>query len=85
MTRFRPRKIVAELTSFRAAQREGEINARCRLDEVRAVLHYGSVADRKTYRAASAAWDEAGQPNVPFITEWFATCGNGGRTDDESR
>ncbi len=63
--------LIRKFEANRAAQRRREVNARCRVDEVRLVLRFGSAEERDTYLAASAAWDDAGRPNVPSLLVWF--------------
>ena len=66
------RRLLRSLEASRAAQRTREVNARCRLEEVRTMLRYGSAAERSVYLDATASWRAAGQPDVPFVTHWYA-------------
>jgi hypothetical protein len=64
--------LIARFVAAQGAKRKRTVNQQCRLDELRFVLRSGDANARRTYQAASSAWDEAGQPDVPLITEWFA-------------
>jgi hypothetical protein len=63
---------VANITAAREAQRQRTVNAQTRVDEVRTFLRYSSAQDRETYLVATRAWREAGEPDVPLITRWYA-------------
>jgi hypothetical protein len=64
-------KMIRRYEARKTSQREHQVNAGCRVDEVRTILRYGMAEDRAEYLAASAAWREAGEPDVPFITRWY--------------
>jgi hypothetical protein len=63
--------LIARFVAAREANRKRAINAQCRVDELRLVLRRGNQDERRMYMIASSTWDEAGQPDVPLITEWF--------------
>lgn len=65
--------LIAKLMAAQGAKRKRAVNKQCRIDELRLVLRSGDAGARRTYQEASSAWDEAGQPDVPLITEWFAS------------
>jgi hypothetical protein len=67
-----PSEWVLRFEATREAQRQREINAGCRLDEVRLVLHRGTAEERRNYLVATRARREAGEPDVPFIAQWYA-------------
>lgn len=54
-----------------AAQRTSEVNARCRVDEVKTVRYYGTPAEHQEYFTATLKWAEAGTPDVPSILLWY--------------
>jgi hypothetical protein len=63
--------LIARFVAAQQAKRKRTINAQCRVDELRLVLRRGDPDERRMYMIASTTWDEAGQPDVPLITEWF--------------
>ena len=63
--------LIARFVAAREAKRKRIINAQCRVDELRLVVRRGDADERRMYMIASSTWDEAGQPDVPLITEWF--------------
>ena len=63
--------LIARFMAAQEAKRKRTINAQCRVDELRLVLRRGNADERRMYMIASSTWDEAGQPDVPLITEWF--------------
>ena len=64
--------LIARFAAAQEAKRKRIINRQCRVDELRLVLRRGDPEERRIYQTAASAWDEAGQPDVPLITEWFA-------------
>jgi hypothetical protein len=74
--------VIAKFVAGQEAKRRRTINKQCRVDELRLVLRRGDADERRIYQMAASAWDEAGQPDVPLITEWFA--GSHGLTDQDS-
>lgn len=74
--------LIAKLMAVQGAKRKRTVNKQCRVDELRLVLRSGNADARRTYQAASSAWDEAGQPDVPLITEWFAKSQAGSADQD---
>jgi hypothetical protein len=64
--------LIGRLMAAQGAKRRRAVNKQCRIDELRLVLRTGDADARRTYQQASSAWDKAGQPDVPLITEWFA-------------
>jgi hypothetical protein len=62
---------IAKFVAAQEAKRKRTINRQCRVDELRLVLRRGDADERRMYMIASRTWDEAGQPDVPLITEWF--------------
>jgi hypothetical protein len=64
--------LMAKFMAAQGAKRKRAFNKQCRVNELRAVLRTGDADARRTYQAAASAWDEAGQPDVPLIAEWFA-------------
>jgi hypothetical protein len=64
--------LIARIAAAQGAKRKRSVNKQCRVDELRLVLRSGDADVRRIYQTASSAWDEAGQPDVPLITEWFA-------------
>jgi hypothetical protein len=64
--------LIARVVAAQGAKRKRTVNAQCRVDELRLVLRRGDADERRIYMMASNAWDEAGQPDVPLITEWYA-------------
>lgn len=64
--------LIARFVAAQKANRKRTINAQCRVEELRLVLRRGDPDERRMYMIASSTWDEAGQPDVPLITEWFA-------------
>jgi hypothetical protein len=64
--------LIARFVAAQDAKRKRTINQQCRVDELRLVLRRGDTDERRIYQTAASAWDEAGQPDVPLITEWFA-------------
>lgn len=75
--------LIARFVAAQGAKRKRTINKQSRVDELRLVLRSGDADTRRIYQAASSAWDEAGQPDVPLITEWFARS-QAGLTDQDS-
>ena len=75
--------LIARFVADQQAKRKRTINKQCRIDELRMVLRSGDADARRIYQMASSAWDEAGQPDVPLITEWFARA-HDGSTDQDS-
>jgi hypothetical protein len=75
--------LIARVVAAQGAKRKRAFNKQCRVDELRSVLRSGDPGARRTYQTASSAWDEAGQPDVPLITEWFARS-QGWLTDQDS-
>ena len=63
--------LIARFVAAQEAKRKRIINRQCRIDELRLVLRRGNPDERRMYMIASSTWDEAGQPDVPLITEWF--------------
>jgi hypothetical protein len=64
--------LMAKFVAARGAKRNRIINKQTRVDELRLVVRSGDAEARRIYQTASRAWDEAGQPDVPLITEWYA-------------
>jgi hypothetical protein len=64
--------LVARFITAQGDKRKRAFNKQCRVNELRSVLRTGDADARRMYQEASGAWDEAGQPDVPLITEWFA-------------
>ncbi len=64
--------LVARFVAAQGAKRKRTVNKQCRVDELQMILRTGDPEARRVYQRASSAWDEAGQPDVPLITEWFA-------------
>ena len=75
--------LIGTLVAAQGAKRKRAVNQQCRVDELRMVLRTGDPEARRVYQRASSAWDEAGQPDVPLITEWFAKS-QAGLTDRDS-
>ncbi len=64
--------LVARLAAAQDAKRKRADNARTRVEELRMIVRRGDPEEHRIYMTASRAWDEAGQPDVPLITEWYA-------------
>jgi hypothetical protein len=64
--------VFARIMAAQGAKRQRTNNAQCRIEELRMIMRRGDPAERQIYMAASSAWDEAGQPDVPLITQWYA-------------
>jgi hypothetical protein len=64
--------LMAKLVAAQGSKRKRAMNKQCRVEELRMVLRTGDADARQIYQTASSAWDEAGQPDVPLIVEWFA-------------
>jgi hypothetical protein len=74
--------LMARFVAAQGAKRKRAFNKQCRVNELRSVLRTGDADVRRIYQTASSAWDEAGQPDVPLITEWFARS-QAGLTDQD--
>jgi hypothetical protein len=75
--------LIARFMAAQGAKRRRTVNKQCRVDELRLILRSGDAEARRLYQTASRAWDEAGQPDVPLVTEWFAKS-QAGLTDQDS-
>ncbi len=64
--------LIARLAAAQGAKRQRADNARTRVEELRLVVRRGDPEEHRIYQAACNAWDEAGQPDVPLILDWFA-------------
>ncbi len=64
--------LIARLAAAQGARRRRGENARTRVAELRMIVRRGDPDEHRIYLTASRAWDEAGQPDVPLITEWYA-------------
>ena len=75
--------LIARFMAAQQAKQKRAINVQCRVDELRLVVRRGDPDERRIYMIASSTWDEAGQPDVPLITEWFVGS-QAGLTDQHS-
>lgn len=74
---------IGRFVAAQGAKRRRAYNKQCRVNELGSVLRTGDADARRMYQTASSAWDEAGQPDVPLVTEWFARS-QGWLTDQDS-
>jgi hypothetical protein len=64
--------LFSRLAAAQAGKRQRADNARTRVEELRMIVRRGDPDEHRIYQTACNAWDAAGQPDVPLITEWFA-------------
>jgi hypothetical protein len=64
--------LIARFAAAQQAKRQRADNARTRVAELRMIVRRGDPAEHRIYQTASREWEEAGQPDVPLITEWYA-------------
>ena len=64
--------LIARFVAAQEAKRKRSDNARTRVEELRLIVRRGDPEERQIYQTACSAWDEAGQPDVPLITQWYA-------------